>query len=103
VAQEADKQQLIEIEKAFREHANPGPAGGCGHGAISLHVLSASAGSSCRGKFAEQFQSFWPGNAGVGDALSIQQGFPFGQFLRASDQVALKHYAKDIPAPTGEL
>jgi hypothetical protein len=46
---------------------------------------------------------FAPIDAGIGDALSIDQWFAWHEFLRSRDQIALDHDAEDAAVSRGNL
>lgn len=66
--------------------------GGCG--ASGTHSL---------GQFCEQKPSFVPADAGIGDALAVDQLAAGNEFLRARDQIAFEHHADDAAISRGDL
>ena len=62
-----------------------------------------AAGADGGGELGEQRAGFVPVDAGVGDALAVNQGLAGNEFLRASDEIALDHDADDVAIALGDL
>src|SRR5258707_1907065 len=60
-------------------------------------------GANGRGQLCEQSMGFAPIDAGIGDALSIDQRLAWHEFLRSHDQIAFDHDAEDAAVPRGHL
>src|ERR1039458_345660 len=66
-------------------------------------ALSGSAGAGGGGEFGEQGVGLRPVDAGVGDALAVDEGLAWDEFLRAGHQIALHHDAEDVWVASGNL
>jgi hypothetical protein len=70
---------------------------------FNLRLLAAAAGSDGGGEFSEEGVGFGPVDAGVGNALPVDEGLTGNERLCAGHQVALDHYAHDASISCGNL
>ena len=67
------------------------------------HRLSGASGAHRLRQLGEQSAGFVPADAGVGDALAVDQFAAGDELLRSGDQIAFKHHADDAAIAGGDL
>ena len=65
--------------------------------------LGGAAGAHRLSEFGEQSAGFIPADAGVGDALAVDQFTAGDELLRSGDEIAFEHDADDAAIAGGDL